>query len=81
MFKGMCYMKCLVCNAVNKIENMFCYQCGIKLIESNDEEIIYEDKLEISDDKIILLDLNYTLIANSYEIRTMPLDEKIKSQE
>lgn len=73
-------MKCPVCNAVNKIENEFCYQCGIKLIESDDEDVIPEDKLEILVDKIILLDLNYTLIANSYEIRNMPLDEKIKNQ-
>jgi len=74
-------MKCPVCNAVNKIENEFCYQCGIKLIESDDEDVIPEDKLEIPEDKIILLDLNYTLIANSYEIRNMPLDEKIKNQQ
>lgn len=77
----MSYMKCPVCNAVNKIDNEFCYQCGIKLIENDVEEIIREDKLLIPNDKIILLDLNYTLIANSYEIRNMPLDYKIKNQE
>lgn len=49
-------------------------------MEDDYEEIIREDKLSISGDKIILLDLNYTLIANSREIRNMPLDEKIKSQ-
>ena len=44
------------------------------------KRFIREDKLSISGDKIILLDLNYTLIANSREIRNMPLDEMIKSQ-
>ena len=73
-------MKCPVCNAVNKINNDFCYQCGIKLIEIDNEDVILEDKLEIPDYKIILLDLNYTLIANSKKIRNIPLDEKIKSQ-
>lgn len=77
----MIYMNCPVCNALNNIENEFCYQCGIKLIESNDEEIILKDKLEIPKNKIILLDLNYTLIANSKEIRNMHLNEKIKNQE
>ena len=72
---------CPVCGTVNNNDNEFCYQCGIKIIETEDEEEeVREDKLEIPKDKIILLDLNYTLIANSKEIRTMPLDKKIKSQ-
>ena len=74
-------MKCPVCNAVNNVENEFCYQCGIQLIENNFEDVVSEIKLKIPQDKIILLDLNYTLIANSKEIRMMPLDEKIKNQE
>lgn len=36
--------------------------------------------MEIPKDKIILLDLNYTLIANSKEIWNYPLEKKIKSQ-
>lgn len=71
---------CPVCGTVNNNDNEFCYQCGIKLIETEEEEEVREDKLEIPKDKIILLDLNYTLISNSKEIRTMPLDKKIKSQ-
>ncbi len=72
---------CPVCGTVNNNDNEFCYQCGIKIIETEDEEEeVREDKLEIPKDKIILLDLNYTLIANSKEIKTMPLDKKIKSQ-
>ena len=71
---------CPVCGTVNNNDNEFCYQCGIKIIETGEEEEVREDKLEIPKDKIILLDLNYTLIANSKEIRTMPLDKKIKSQ-
>lgn len=72
---------CPVCGTVNNNDNEFCYQCGIKIIETEEEEEeVREDKLEIPKDKIILLDLNYTLISNSKEIRTMPLDKKIKSQ-
>ena len=71
---------CPVCGTVNNNDNEFCYQCGIKIMETDEEEEVREDKLEIPKDKIILLDLNYTLIANSTEIRTMPLDKKIKSQ-
>ena len=72
---------CPVCGIVNRIDNEFCYHCGIKLIESeDDDEAVREDKLEIPKDRIILLDLNYTLIANSKEIKYLSLDEKIKSQ-
>ena len=71
---------CPLCGTVNNNDNEFCYQCGIKIMETDEEEEVREDKLEIPKDKIILLDLNYTLIANSKEIRTMPLDKKIKSQ-
>ena len=71
---------CPVCGTVNNNDNEFCYQCGIKIMETDEEEEVREDKLEIPKDKIILLDLNYTLIANSKEIKTMPLDKKIKSQ-
>ncbi len=72
---------CQVCGSLNKSANEFCDQCGIKLsLEDDDDEIISEDKLEIAKDKIILLDLNYTLIANSKEIWNYPLEKKIKSQ-
>ena len=72
---------CQVCGSLNKKDNEFCNSCGVKLSMDNDEEeIAREDKLEIAKDKIILLDLNYTLIANSKEIWNYPLDKKIKSQ-
>ena len=72
---------CPVCGIVNDSNNEFCGYCGIKLIETEyEEEEIREDKLEITKDKIILLDLNYTLIANSKEIKWLPMIEKIKSQ-
>lgn len=71
---------CPVCGKINKTTDEYCNECGIKLIESDEEETISKDKLEIPKDKIILLDLNYTLIANSNEIRNYPLDKKIKSQ-
>ena len=73
---------CKVCNTLNKKENEYCDFCGIKLSEEKYEEtVVKKDKIEISDDKIILLDLNYTLIANSKEIWNYPLEKKIKSQE
>ncbi|WP_405266977.1 exodeoxyribonuclease III [Methanobrevibacter sp.] len=72
---------CPVCGNANNKDDEYCYICGIKLIESDEEETISEDKLEIPKDKIILLDLNYTLIANSKEIKNYPLDKKIKSQQ
>ena len=71
---------CPVCDTVNRIDNEYCYLCGIKMIESDEEESSRTEKLEIPKDKIILLDLNYTLISNSKEIRNLPLDEKIKTQ-
>lgn len=71
---------CPVCGLVNKVDNEFCDYCGIKLIENDDEEMERVEKLEIPKDKIILLDLNYTLIANSKEIKYFQLDKKIKSQ-
>ena len=72
---------CPVCGNVNYKSNEYCYLCGVKLIESDEEETVNEYKLEIPKDKIILLDLNYTLISNSKEIWNYPLDKKIKSQE
>lgn len=72
---------CPVCGTVNFQSNEYCYICGIKLTESDETEDVREEKLEIPKDKIILLDLNYTLLANSSEIKRMPLDEKIKSQQ
>lgn len=71
---------CPVCGLVNKVDNEFCDYCGIKLIENDKEEIERVEKLEIPKDKIILLDLNYTLITNSKEIKYFSLDKKIKSQ-
>ncbi|MBR2857977.1 exodeoxyribonuclease III, partial [bacterium] len=66
---------CQVCGSLNKSANEFCDQCGIKLsIEDDEDEIVSENKLEIAKDKIILLDLNYTLIANSKEIFNYPLE-------
>ena len=71
---------CQVCGSLNKSKNEYCNTCGIKLSQEDIKEDIREDKLEIDKDKIILLDLNYTLIANSKEIWNYPLEKKIKSQ-
>ena len=71
---------CQVCGKLNKQDNEFCDSCGIKLEFDDSEEESSEDKLKIPKDKIILLDLNYTLIANSKEIWNYPLEKKIKSQ-
>lgn len=72
---------CRVCGTLNKQDNEFCNSCGIKLSPDYEEELVSEKKLEIPKDKIILLDLNYTLIANSKEIWNYPLEKKIKSQQ
>ena len=56
-----------------------CEFCKERLVENDDEESISEDKLEIPKDKIILLDLNYTLISNSKGIFNSTIEEKIKS--
>jgi len=71
---------CPVCGRVNHKSHEFCNFCGIKLVESDEEENVNENKSIIPKDKIILLDLNYTLIANSKEIWNYPLEKKIKSQ-
>lgn len=72
---------CNVCGSLNEKSNEFCDNCGIKLSDDDEEAIVSNDKLKIPKDKIILLDLNYTLIANSWKIRNFPLEEKIKAQE
>lgn len=72
---------CPVCGRANLKSHEYCNFCGIKLVEKEDKEIVRDEKLSIEKDKIILLDLNYTLIANSKEIMNYPLDKKIKSQE
>ena len=72
------YTICPACKTKNSVEEKYCLDCGQKLIEEKEEEeVILEDKLEIPKDKIILLDLNYTLISNSWKIRHDELPQKI----
>ena len=71
------YNICPACNTKNDVGEEYCLNCGQKLIESNQEEITATEKLEIPKDKIILLDLNYTLISNSWDIRYEKLPQKI----
>ena len=68
---------CPACNTKNNENEEYCLNCGQKLIETNKEEKILQDKIKIPNDKIILLDLNYTLIANSWQIRFDKLPQKI----
>lgn len=76
--------KCPACGRLIEEDEDICKECGTILIETEENTDIKkegrEEKLEIPKDKIILLDLNYTLIANSKEIFNLPLDEKIKSE-
>ena len=58
----MTYRICPTCDTKNDILEKHCLHCGQKLIEEDEEEEVLEKKLEIPKDKIILLDLNYTLI-------------------
>ena len=69
-------MICPACNTNNDPNEEYCLNCGQKLIESENSEEILESKLEIPKDKIILLDLNYTLIANSWAIRFEKFPQK-----
>ena len=68
---------CPACETENDSKEEYCLNCGQKLIESEDTEILPEEKLPIPKDKIILLDLNYTLISNSWAIRREKLPQKI----
>ena len=74
-------MICPACNTKNDPEEEYCLNCGQKLIENNTPEEIPETKLEIPKDKIILLDLNYTLISNSWAIRFEKLPGKIEKRQ
>ena len=76
------YTICPTCKTKNGIEEKYCRDCGQRLIEDEEEEeIILENKLEIPKDKIILLDLNYTLISNSWKIRNDQYPDKILNRQ
>ena len=68
---------CPACRSKNSPDEEYCLTCGQKLIDSNENEVISDEKLTIPKDKIILLDLNYTLISNSWQIRRDLLPQKI----
>ena len=68
---------CPACATENDENEEYCLNCGQKLTEDTSKEEILTEKLEIPKDKIILLDLNYTLISNSWAIRYEKLPEKI----
>ncbi|WP_298500841.1 zinc ribbon domain-containing protein [uncultured Methanobrevibacter sp.] len=70
-------MICPACGNENKDMEEYCLNCGQKLIESENLEVVLDKKLEIQKDKIILLDLNYTLISNSWQIRYDKLPQKM----
>ena len=71
------YTICPACQRKNSVKEKYCLNCGQKLIEEEENVIISENKFEIPKDKIILLDLNYTLISNSWKIRHDELPQKI----
>ena len=74
-------MICPACSTENDSTEEYCLNCGQKLIETYIEDEIHETKLEIPKDKIILLDLNYTLISNSWAIRFERLPGKIEKRQ
>lgn len=73
-------MICPACNSENDKGEEYCLKCGQRLIESDEPEKVKENKLTIPTDKIILLDLNYTLISNSWAIRFEKLPGKINKR-
>ena len=77
MVKMTDYNTCPACQTENRADEKYCLNCGQKLIDEKENEIILKDKLPIPKDKIILLDLNYTLISNSWKIRHDRLPQKI----
>lgn len=68
---------CPACEKKNAIDEEYCLNCGQKLTDDDFEDAVLDEKLKISPDRIILLDLNYTLIANSWQIRHDKLPQKI----
>ena len=68
---------CPACATENNKNEEYCLNCGQKLSEDITKDENPAEKLEIPKDKIILLDLNYTLISNSWAIRYEKLPEKI----
>ncbi|WP_407422317.1 hypothetical protein [Methanobrevibacter sp.] len=72
---------CPACETENEDKEEYCLTCGQKLIENNTKEEILTQKQQIPKDKIILLDLNYTLISNSWAIRYEKLPEKINKRQ
>ena len=81
MLKMTNYNICPACETKNRTDEKYCLNCGQKLIEEKENEIILKDKLPIPKDKIILLDLNYTLISNSWKIRHDKLPGKILNRQ
>lgn len=77
----MSYKICPACETENSIKEEYCLNCGQKLIENDTDKEILKEKLPIPKDKIILLDLNYTLISNSWAIRYEKLPEKINKRQ
>ena len=71
------YRICPACGDENGINEEYCMNCGQKLIEGEVDIDSLNEKLSISPDRIILLDLNYTLISNSWDIRHDRLPQKI----
>ena len=58
---------CPACNNLTEKTEEYCSVCGLKLIESENDISANQSRRKIPKDKIILLDLNYTLVANSRE--------------
>ena len=71
---------CPACESKNNSTEEYCLNCGQRLIENNVKDEIRKNKLTIPKDKIILLDLNYTLIANSWAIRFEKFPQKINKR-
>lgn len=76
----MTYRICPACETKNDLKEEYCLNCGQRLIEKEENETTLTDKLPIPKDKIILLDLNYTLISNSWQIRYDRLPQKIHNR-
>ena len=72
---------CPECETKNDSADEYCLNCGQKLIYSEEKDETISSKIPIPKDKIILLDLNYTLISNSWSIRYEKYPAKINKRE
>ena len=67
---------CPSCKSTLRVPDIYCRKCGAKVDKCPIQQRS-DDKMHIPPNKIILLDLDYTLVSNSWEISHKNSCEKI----